>query len=116
MKLGQLRSDTEMEYMQIVFAALANGTTALNFGINTTVKVIPTASATYTTTVPIAGTRVSLIILTTGVVSWTITFGTGFKATGTLSTGTVAARVFVISFVSDGLNLYETGRTIAMPA
>lgn len=39
---------------------------------------------------------------------------TGF--TGTLATGTVSARVFVIGWVSDGTNLYETGRTAAMVA
>ena len=47
---------------------------------------------------------------------FTITFGCGLKSTGTLATGTTTARIFAISFISDGTNLYETGRTIAMVA
>jgi Collagen triple helix repeat (20 copies) len=99
-----------------VHATLANGTTAMAFGTNDSVKVTPTATATYTSTVPAAGKRVTLIVLTSGTSSFTITFGTGFKPTGTLATGTVAARVFVLTFVSDGSNLYEASRTAAMAA
>ena len=86
------------------------------FGTNSTVKVTPTASATYTTTVPAAGTHVFLIVLTSGTSSWTITFGSGFKPTTTLATGTTTARVFVLSWISDGTNLYEVSRTVAMVA
>lgn len=96
--------------------ALANGATAMAFATNPYVKVTPTATATYTTTVPPAGTRCTLLILTSGTSSFTITFGTGFKPTGTLATGTTAARVFVVVFVSDGTNLYEVSRTVAMVA
>jgi hypothetical protein len=98
------------------FATLANGTLAMAFATNNTVKVTPTATGTFTTTVPPAGTQCTLIILTAGVASFTITFGTGFKSTATLATGTTAARVFVVSWISDGTNLYETSRTIAMAA
>jgi len=51
-------------------------------------------------------------IVTTNTSSCTITFGTGFKKTGTLVTGanTTAGR-FVVSFVSDGVNLCEVSRT-----
>ena len=86
------------------------------FGTNHVVKVTPTATATYTSTVPAAGVRCVLLVLTTGVTSRTITFGTGFKPVGTLATGTTAARVFSVEWVSDGTNLYEVGRTAAMVA
>jgi len=99
-----------------VYTLLANGTTAMAFGTNTAVKVTPTATATFTTTVPAAGSVRHLVILTSGVTSRTITFGTGFKPVGTLATGTVTARVFVVTFISDGVNLYEAGRTVAMVA
>lgn len=99
-----------------VYAALANGTTAMALGTNTSVKVTPNANATYTTTVPAAGSVRSIIILTSGTSSYTITFGTGFKPTGTLATGTTTAKVFVINFISDGTSLYEAGRTAAMSA
>jgi hypothetical protein len=57
-----------------------------------------------------------VLILTSGASSFTITFGSGFKPTATLATGTTTARVFAVSFISDGTNLYETGRTVAMVA
>jgi hypothetical protein len=98
------------------YATLANGTTALALATNNTVKVTPTATATVTTTVPAAGTHCHVIVLTAGTTTFTLTFGTGFKPTATLVTGTTAARVFVVSWISDGTNLYEVSRTAAMPA
>jgi hypothetical protein len=98
------------------YATLANGTTALALATNNTVKVTPTATATLTTTVPAAGTHCHTIVLTAGTTTFTVTFGTGFKPTATLVTGTVAARVFVLSWISDGTSLYEVSRTAAMPA
>ena len=95
---------------------LSTGATAMAAATNSSVKVTPNANATYTTTVPAAGLRFTILILTYGTTSRTITFGSGFKSVGTLATGTVTARVFAISFISDGTNLYETGRTIAMVA
>ncbi len=100
----------------VKYIALSNGTTAMAFGVNRTVKVTPTATATFTTTVPTAGTTVVLMILTSGATSYTITFGSGFKPTGTLATGTTTNRVFCIHWISDGTNLYESGRTAAMAA
>jgi hypothetical protein len=100
-----------------VFATLANGATAMALGTNTAVKVAPTTNATYTTTVPAAGSvRHMLIGPTIGTTSRTITFGTGFKPTATLATGTTASRIFVLAWISDGTNLYEVSRTVAMVA
>ena len=96
------------------YGALANGTTAMAFGTVATRKVTPTTTATYTTTVPAAGTVCHLIILTNGS-NYTITFGAGFKSTATLATSTTV-KVFVIHWISDGVALYESGRTIAMVA
>jgi hypothetical protein len=98
----------------ITYTALSNGTTAMALGTNSTVKVTPNATATYTTTVPAAGCEAFLIILTSGTNSYTITFGTGFKTTGTLVTGTVTAKVFVLEFISDGTTLNQISRTTAM--
>lgn len=86
------------------------------FGANDVVKVTPTGNATFTTTVPVAGKVKQLLILTSGVSSFTLTFGSGFKPTATLATGTTTARVFAMEWVSDGTNLYEVARTVAMPA
>jgi hypothetical protein len=80
------------------------------------VKVTVSASVTLTTTVPAAGSLRAVLILTSGTVNRTVTFGTGFKPTATLATGTTAARVFSLLFVSDGTSLYEASRTVAMVA
>lgn len=98
------------------YYAPAAGTTAMAFGSYAVTKVTPNATATFTTTVPAAGAIATLIILTSGSSSYTITFGSGFKTTGTLATGTTTNRNFVISFVSDGTNMLETSRTAAYAA
>ena len=80
---------------------------------NTFVVVTPNATGTYTTTVPAAGVICYLMVLTSGVTSFTLTFGTGFRPTATLATGTVTGRYFTLGFISDGTNLVEISRTAA---
>jgi len=77
---------------------LTAGTLALAFGLKPNRQVTPNATATFTS----------------GTTSYTMTFGTGFKTTGTLATGTVTAKTFVLNFISDGTSLIETSRTTAM--
>lgn len=96
------------------YNAHANGTLALAFGADGVCKVTPTATGTFTSTVPPAGTRATLIVLTSGTTTYTMTFGTGFKTTGVLVTGVLSARYFVFQFISDGTNLIEASRTIAI--
>lgn len=96
------------------FITHANGTLALAFATDGVAQVTPTATGTFTTTVPPAGTRCTLIVLTSGTTSFTMTFGTGFKTTGTLATGTVTARRFVFQFISDGTSVIECSRTVAI--
>lgn len=67
-----------------------------------------------TTTGATAGKVYFLRVLTSGSTSRTITFGSNFKSTGTLATGVTTAKVFVISFLFDGTNFCEVGRTTAM--
>lgn len=98
------------------FVTAGSADTAMILKSRKVVKLTPNSTRTLTTTVPYAGATRQLIILTSGTTSYTLTFGTGFKTTGTLATGTVSARVFVIDFVSDGTNLYEVSRTVAMVA
>ncbi len=90
------------------------GTLALAFGTTQNCSVTPNATGTFTTTVPPAGTVCHLIINTSGTTSYTMTFGTGFKTTGTLATGTVTAKTFALGFISDGTSVIETSRTVAM--
>lgn len=66
------------------------------------------------TTGAIAGRTYTLVITTSGTSSYTLTFSTNFKVTGTLATGTSSAKVFVITFIFDGTNFNEVSRTTAM--
>ena len=66
------------------------------------------------TTGAISGKVYYFVITTSGVSSYTLTFGTNFKTTGTLATGTTSGKVFVISFIFDGTNFNEVARTTAM--
>jgi len=100
----------------IGFAILSNDTLPQALATNINTRITVTAARTLTTTVPAAGVRCSVMVLTSGTSSFVITFGSGFKPVGTLATGTTASRVFVVNFISNGTNLYETGRTAAMVA
>lgn len=101
-----------LSYLQ--FKTLATSATAMDLLNNEVAQLTPTSTRTLTTTVPPAGVRRTIIILTSGTTSYTLTFGTGFKTTGTLATGATSARRFVIEFVSDGTQLIETSRTVAI--
>ncbi len=90
-----------------------------------TVSLDPTKGGTFTlvpaqaetinaASVPTNSQRISIVITTSGTTSYVVTFGTNFKSTGTLTTGTVSGKVFVIDFVSDGTNFNEIARTVAM--
>jgi hypothetical protein len=96
------------------FTNVGTNIAAQNLATNHVSQVTISAATTLTTTVPPAGTQAIIIIVTSGTVSNTVTFGTGFKSTGTLATGTVTDRRFVVSFVSDGTNLIECSRTVAI--
>lgn len=78
--------------------------------------LVPDQAATINavTTGAIAGRDYFLVITTSGTSSFTLTFGTAFKTTGTLATGTVSAKVFVMHFIFDGTNYNEVSRTAAM--
>jgi hypothetical protein len=54
------------------------------------------------------GQRMTLFIT-----SYTLTFNTNFKSTGTLATGTTSAKVFILEFVSNGTTWAEVSRTTA---
>jgi hypothetical protein len=100
----------------LVHTDLANDTLAQNYAVNSSTKLTVTAARTLTTTVPPAGCTAVTKILTAGTASFVITFGTGFKPVSTLATGTTTNRVFLVHWWSDGVNLYENGRTAAMVA
>lgn len=98
----------------ISFSATGANTAAQNLAVNKLTTVTISADTTLTTTVPKVGSTAYVIVITSGTTSRTVTFGTGFKSTGTLSTGTSADRRFVFQFISDGTNLVEVSRTAAI--
>ena len=71
-----------------------------------------TISAVTTGAVP--GRAYFLVVTTSGTTSRTLTFGTGFKVSGTLATGTVNAKTLVLCFIYDGSAFNEVSRTAAM--
>ena len=105
---GQIRSATAT-------AITPNGTVSLNAALG---QVFTYAVSNTVATETVNATNVTntgsvvYFVVTANTSSCTITFGTGFKKTGTLVTGanTTAGR-FVVSFVSDGVNLCEVSRT-----
>lgn len=92
----------------------ANSQTVMKMNAYFVTQLTPNSTRTLTTAVPRAGEYRTLIILTSGTTSYTITFGSGFKTTGTLATGATSARRYVINFVSDGTSLIEMSRTVAI--
>jgi hypothetical protein len=79
------------------------------------ITITPTGACTFNGTGGKPGARVTFIITTSGTSSFVLTWGTNFKTTATLATGTTTAKVFAVSFVcKDGTTWVETGRTTAM--
>lgn len=95
-------------------ALSASGGAAMDASAASVFTLTPTAAQTITVSGSVAGQRIALIVLTSGASSYTQTFGTGFKTTGTLATGTSTGKYFIINFVSDGTNVYEVSRTTAI--
>jgi hypothetical protein len=61
------------------------------------------------------GQTIILIITTSGVSSFTITFGTNLKSQGTLATGTASGATFIVEFlILTTSSVIEIARTVAM--
>lgn len=99
-----------------VLTASSTTDITLNVSKGEVFKLTPTGSANINASMITAnvGQRVTLIVLTSGSNSYTMTFNTNFLTTGTLATGVTTAKTFVIDFVSNGTTLIEVSRTTAM--
>lgn len=94
-----------------------SGTQTLAMSGKSVFTITPTGACTFNATGGFAGQRVGIIINTSGTSSYVLTFGTNFRAAGTLATGTTNNRVFQISFTcKDGTLWIEEGRTGSMVA
>lgn len=74
--------------------------------MDSSIKTItPIGNCTFNASGGIAGQDCTFIITTSGVTSYTLTFGTNFKTTGTLATGVTSPRkAFAVTFRYDGTN------------
>lgn len=101
-------------YNQTVTALTPGTTVALDASLGPIYTLTPAQAETINASNCVSGRHFNLIITTSGTSSFVLTFSTNFKAAGTLSTGTVTAKVFQVSFMCNGTTAVEEGRTIAM--
>jgi hypothetical protein len=81
----------------------------------TAFTITPSGACTFNAVGGMAGNRVTFIITTSGTSSFVMTWGTNFKTTSTLATGTTTAKTFCVTFIcKDNITWCETGRTVAM--
>jgi hypothetical protein len=113
---GTLISDGSGNLTSAGAAATSATTGAMTVTMAQSVQTItPTGACTFNASGGVAGQRCNFIVTTSGTSSFVLTFGTNFKTTGTLTTGTTTAKVFVLSFVcKDGTTWCEASRTVAM--
>lgn len=97
----------------LVYAGIS-GSTIIDPGKGDVHEITPTGNTTYTISSFRPGQNLILVIRTVGASSWTITFGTGFRATGTLATGVTTAKTFVLEFICCQDQYIEMSRTVAM--
>ena len=101
--------------LETVVTMTAGSAVTLDANAGSYFVLTPTQSCTINAANPIAGQTVRVAITTSGTSSYTVTLGTNFKSQGTLATGTVSAKTFVLTFACfDGTNFCEIGRTPAM--
>lgn len=96
--------------------ASASNATTLDCSKGDVWSYTPTEATTITPINLAPGQRITIHFLTSGTSSYTVTFGSPFKTTGTLATGTSDAKYFAVSFTcnSAGTLLIEDSRTTAM--
>lgn len=79
------------------------------------VTITPTNACTFNASGGTTGQTTVFVITTSGASSFTLTWGTNYKTTGTLATGTTTAKKFCVTFLClDGTTWLEVARTTAM--
>lgn len=78
------------------------------------ITITPSGACTFNASGGSAGQTATFVVTTSGTTSFVMTWGTNFKPTATLATGTVTAKKFCVSFLClDGTTWCETARTTA---
>lgn len=76
--------------------------------------ITPTGACTFIAPAGTPAQVLTIVFTTSGVSSFVMTFGTGFKKVGTLATGTTTAKTFVVRFICIATNSWaEMSRTAA---
>lgn len=99
---------------ETVVAVTAGATPAIDASKGGVFTLTPGEDETISISGGVNGESISLVVTTSGTTSRTLTFGTGFKTTGTLATGTSNGKVFAMRFVCVGGTFVEVSRTTAM--
>jgi hypothetical protein len=81
---------------------------------NKIITVTPSGALTLNATGGTSGQDVFIVVNTSGITSFVVTLGTNFRANGTLATGTVTAKRFILQFIFDGTVWNEVSRTTAL--
>jgi hypothetical protein len=103
-----------IRYKTKVYELTSGTTIKINAAKASVFTLVPAHDSTISVVQGVSGQMLTLSVTTSGAVSKTLTFGTGFKATATLATGTDDAKVFTVTFVHDGVSFKEISRTAAM--
>jgi hypothetical protein len=78
------------------------------------ITITPTGACTFNGSGGIVGQTCTFIVTTSGTSSFVLTWGTNYKTTGTLATGTTTAKTFCVTFrCLSTTQWYEIGRTVA---
>jgi hypothetical protein len=88
----------------------ATGTVSLDPTTRDIATVTPTGDMTVNASTTPAK-RLTFIVTTSGTASYNVTFGTNFKSSGVIATGTTTAKVWTVTFEGDGTTFTETART-----
>lgn len=95
-------------------APATTGAMTVPLGGVSIVTITPTGACTFNASGGVAGQIVTFSITTAGASSFTLTWGTNFRKTGTLATGVTTARFFSVTFrCLDGTIWQEIARTAA---
>lgn len=108
-------SDSQISALLDEGTAIPGTSGTLTVTMNGSMKrITPNGACTFNASGGALGQRCTFIITTSGATSYTLTFSTNFKSAGTLSTGTVSAKMYAVNFIYNGSLWVETGRTAAM--
>jgi hypothetical protein len=92
-----------------------SGTISLtNTNIVDVLTLTPLGACTINADAAQDGNILLIVITTSGTTSRAITFGTNFKASGNLATGTVNGKKFILKFLGMGELWYQIIRTAAL--